>query len=52
MPKRRLTDPPSDLQWCVKCRRVLGDHGGWFGAQCMGHEPPKPRSVEPGNPWG
>ena len=35
MPKRRLTDPPADLQWCIKCRKVLGEHGGWFGAQCM-----------------
>jgi hypothetical protein len=33
MPKRRPTDPPPELQWCIKCRKVLG--GGWFGGQCF-----------------
>jgi hypothetical protein len=40
MPERRLTDPPDGLQWCVKCRKVLGDYSGWFGGQCFcGREP-------------
>jgi hypothetical protein len=52
MPNRRLTDQPDDLQWCIKCRKVLGDYGGWFGGQCFCHvPPPKPRDG-PIGPWG
>lgn len=42
MPKRRLTDPPAELQWCLKCRKVLGDYGGWFGGQCFCGKEPEP----------
>jgi hypothetical protein len=41
---------PPDLQWCVKCKKVLGQHKGWFGPQCQcDAPPPKPRGR--GN-WG
>jgi hypothetical protein len=52
MPKRRLTDPPDDLQWCVKCRKVLGDYDGWFGGQCFCHVPPPKPRAEPIGPRG
>ena len=35
MPKRRLTPPPDDFQWCIVCRKVIGDHHGWYGGQCF-----------------
>jgi hypothetical protein len=30
---------PADLAWCIRCRKVLGKHKGWFGAGCMCDEP-------------
>jgi len=50
MPKRRPTVPPDDLQWCIKCRKVIGDHGGWCGGQCFCDVPP-PKAGK-GAPWG
>lgn len=26
---------PPDLKQCPDCGRILGDHKGWFGPQCM-----------------
>ena len=26
---------PPDLTWCIKCRKIVGPHGGWFGAECQ-----------------
>jgi len=50
MPKRRLTEPPPELQWCIKCRKVLGDYHGWFGGQCFCNAPPP--TPWSGRPWG
>ena len=52
MPKRRLTSPPDDLQCCIKCRKVLGDHGGWFGPQHMCDRPKSTRPRTPADHWG
>lgn len=27
--------PPPDLAYCVACRKLIGPHGGWFGAECQ-----------------
>jgi len=26
---------PDDLTWCIGCRKVIGPHKGWFGAECQ-----------------
>jgi hypothetical protein len=46
----RAEAPSSDLQWCIKCRKVLGNHKGWLGPQCFCHAPP-PRPGK-GTNWG
>jgi hypothetical protein len=30
---------PPDLKWCVACRKVIGPHKGWFGAECHCDKP-------------
>jgi hypothetical protein len=26
---------PPDLKNCEKCGKLIGPHGGWFGAECQ-----------------
>jgi hypothetical protein len=43
---------PDDLTWCVRCRKVIGPHKGWFGPECQCNAPkPKPREG-PVSAWG
>jgi hypothetical protein len=37
MPKPPM---PPDLKHCPDCGKVMGDHKGWFGPQCMCKLPP------------
>ena len=39
MPKPQI---PPDLKHCPDCGKVMGDHKGWFGPQCMCGREPKP----------
>lgn len=41
-----------DLAYCIKCHKVLGDHKGWFGPQCMCDRRQTRRAAKPGHPWG
>ena len=33
----RMPKPPQpdDLTWCLRCRKVIGPHKGWFGPECQ-----------------
>jgi hypothetical protein len=42
---------PPDLKHCSICGKVIGPHKGWFGPECMGHEPAIERETRPGDAW-
>lgn len=44
--------PPDDLTWCVRCRKVRGAYGGWYGAQCFCDAPAPEPWEGPYGHWG
>jgi hypothetical protein len=52
MPKRYLTDPPPELEWCIRCRKVLGDYGGLVGGQCFCDQPVREDAHRPSRSMG
>jgi hypothetical protein len=49
----RIPDPPKPKDYCPKCKKPKGDFRGYYGPQCMGHEPkPDLPPPIPGDRWG
>jgi hypothetical protein len=43
---------PDDLTWCVRCRKVIGPHKGWFGPECQCDQRKPDREGWLNGPWG
>lgn len=50
---RMIKSPiPPDLTWCIRCRKLIGPHGGWFGPECQCGRPRRKPPEGPVGPWG